>query len=344
MSARWSVDRTRDSFWPGEGIILHDREARSWAQLVPDLGCQLVRFGAVVASREVETFLQPTDETPAQVPSHYGAPVLFPFPNRLRGGQARFGGRTIQVDRAPGQPHAIHGLIRDHHFRVERLGVEGEAAVARLAVDADEQVLRQFPFPFRLALTCRLSGAALRIDVEAENTGDGRMPLGFGWHPYFRLPLVPGGDRRDALVRVPAQRQWQLDETLVPTGEIVAIPPERDFRTARPLGTTYLDDVYTDLKLWSGASVCELRDPAAAVTLTVSAGPTFREWVVYAPPTRPTICFEPYTCPTDAFNLVERGLDAGVIVLPPGERWTDWLELRLRADGATRSQETESRG
>ena len=329
MSEHFSVETGNDPLWPGSVVTLRDHAAGSWVRLLPETGCNLVSFGATLAGVERECLLQPADETPARGPENDGAPVLFPFPNRLRNGRAQFEGRTIQIDRAPGQPHAIHGLVRHRRWQVDHIGSEPSGVVARCSVEADAETLRQFPFPYRLMLTFRLLGPTLRVEIETENTGDAPMPMGFGWHPYFRLPLVPGGNRRDAVVQIPARRQWELDQTLVPTGTTRPIPPERDFRQARPLGELKLDDVYTDIERADGRSRCRLTDPSTGVRLDVTAGPTFREWVVYAPPTRPTICFEPYTCPTDAFNLAARGLDAGVIVLPPGEGWSDWIELSL---------------
>jgi aldose 1-epimerase len=297
---------------------------------VPEYGGNLVGFGARFNGREVETFLQPSDEKPTRSIGNYGAPVLYPFPNRLRDGEAHFGGRTIRIDRLPGQRHAIHGLVRDVPWHVESRGADAAGAVIRCSVVSDPtRVLRQFPFPFRLTLTFRLAATRLRVGVEGENLGDAPLPMGFGWHPYFRLPLVAGSERSAAIVRIPARKQWRLDDTLVPTGETVDVPSDRDFRVARALGETHLDDVYTDLVQDGDRSSCELTDPAMGVTLRVGAGPTCREWVVYAPPSRPTICFEPYTCPTDAFHLSERGIDAGVIVVPPGGSWSDWLELQL---------------
>ena len=330
VSERFSAESTRDATWPGEVIVLRDREMGSWAKVVPEFGANLVGFGALIGGREVETFLQPADEKPTRTVGNYGAPVLYPFPNRLRDGQARFGGRAIHVDRLPGQRHAIHGLVRDLPWHVESRQADGDGATVRCSVVSDPtRVLRQFPFPFRLTLTFRLSATSLRVDVEGENLGDAPMPMGFGWHPYFRLPLVSGSDRAAAIVRIPAREQWELDETLVPTGETVAVPADRDFRVARALGETHLDDVYTDLVKDGDASSCDLTDPATGITLRVGAGSTFREWVVYAPPSRPTICFEPYTCTTDAFNLAERGVDSGVIVLQPGGHWSDWMDLHL---------------
>ena len=46
----------------------------------------------------------------------------------------------------------------------------------------------------------------------------------------------------------------------------------------------------------------------------------FPHVVVYTPPApRTAICVEPNTCPTDAFNLASRGIDANVLVLKAGE-------------------------
>lgn len=334
MHARYEISVVHDDFWPGELIVLEDRETQSWAKVVPAQGCSLVSFGATRHGQAIETMLQPSDETPSKHPSQYGAPVLFPFPNRLRDGHARFSGRSIQIDRAPGQRHAIHGLVSRLPWQIDHQAVDASGAHLTCSIETTADILRQFPFPYRLTLRFHLSDARARIEIEAENRGDSSdspMPFGFGWHPYFRLPLLAGTPRSGAIVRVPARRQWVLDETLVPTGETVPVPADRDFRTPRPLGAINLDDVYTDLLLDDGQSSGTLTDPASGTTLRVSAGPTFREWVIYAPPTRPTICFEPYTCPTDAFNLAQRGLAVGVITLAPGERWSDWLELGIES-------------
>lgn len=329
---RFTVESTRSADWPAEAVVLRDQQAGSSATLLPEGGCNLVSLRAPYAGRPVEAFLQPGDELTRHPSGGYGAPVLFPFPNRLRGGRAAFEGKTIQVDRAPGQSNAIHGLVRDKPWRVDRLGGTADAAVARCSIEADADILRQFPFPFALSLTFRLAEALLRVEIEAENRGDSPMPCGFGWHPYFRLPLLPDSERGAEIVEVPASRLWRLDPSLIPIGETEPVPANKDFQRARPLRDEYLDDVYTDVHQANGQSSCLLRDPSSGVSLRTSAGPSFREWVVFAPPHRPTICFEPYTCPTDAFNLATRALEVGLIVLKPGETWRDWMELELSAD------------
>lgn len=329
---RYTVETTQSTAFGPDGptvVILRDHQAGSAARLLPGAGCNLVGFSARLGEREVEAFLQPSDEAVPHPIGSYGAPVLFPFPNRLRGGRAEFEGKTIQIDLAPGQANAIHGLVRDKPWRVDRQEGTADGALVRCSIEADADILRQFPFPFRLSLGFRLTEGRLRVEIAAENTGDSAMPLGFGWHPYFHLPLLPDNQRGTDLVEIPADRLWVLDDSLIPTGETVPVPPAKDFQRAKPIDGAYLDDVYTGARQNDGASVCFLRDPATGITLRVAAGPSFRDWVAYAPPHRPTICFEPYTCPTNAFNLASRGLKVGLIALKPKETWQDWMELEL---------------
>jgi aldose 1-epimerase len=59
----------------------------------------------------------------------------------------------------------------------------------------------------------------------------------------------------------------------------------------------------------------------------VESDAIFRELVVYTPPGRRSICFEPYTCPTDAPNLTARGLNVGLIELAPEETFTGTMRI-----------------
>jgi aldose 1-epimerase len=50
-------------------------------------------------------------------------------------------------------------------------------------------------------------------------------------------------------------------------------------------------------------------------------GKQFPDVVVYTPSApRQAICIEPYTCPTDAFNLHDRGIECNLVVLQPKEQ------------------------
>ena len=68
---------------------------------------------------------------------------------------------------------------------------------------------------------------------------------------------------------------------------------------------------------------------SGAETLWVRASPAFRDVVVFTPPHRQAFCIEPYTCVTDAINLQPRGVDAGLLTLLPGGRWSAVVDVRL---------------
>ena len=53
----------------------------------------------------------------------------------------------------------------------------------------------------------------------------------------------------------------------------------------------------------------------------------FRELVAFTPPTRASVCLEPYTCITDAVDLQPQGIDAGWRVLAPGDEIRTWIEI-----------------
>ena len=156
------------------------------------------------------------------------------------------------------------------------------------------------------------------------------MPAGFGIHPYFRAPLLAGGDPAQCFVRVPVRKIWELKD-LLPTGRL--LPAEGDFGllSGKSLGGAKFDAVFTDVvRDADGMFRCLLTDRGAGVELTVESEGPFREVVVYTPPGRASLCFEPYTCTTDAFNLQPQGIDAGLIVLRPGEALAGTVRATLK--------------
>jgi aldose 1-epimerase len=247
-----------------------------------------------------------------QKPTSYGIPILFPFPNRIRDGQFRFRGRSYKVD----PPR--HGFVRDKAWRVEANGASGEeGAWIRSAIEAGDyadQILGQFPHPFRLEVTYRLKDSLLEMETTAHNTGDEDMPAGFGIHPYFRRP-----DR--GAVQVPARKRWELDDSL-PTGRLLDVEGSYDLGEPRDLTGLSLDDIFTDAAADSdGQTRCRLTDHQKATQVVVEFdSKEFPHIVVYTPPApRRAICIEPNTCPTDAFNLQDRGIESNLLVLRPGE-------------------------
>lgn len=303
MTSQYAVERrTRNGV---ETFILRQAE-QAEAEIAPALGNNCFAFRAaadILETVAIEDFLSR--------PTSYGIPVLFPFPNRIRDGAFSFQGSAYQVN----PPR--HGFVRDKAWTViDAAASESDGARLRCRFDArdhPEAILSQFPFPFVVEMTYGLQDGRLGIHLTATNTGEHAMPLGYGLHPYFRRPA------RGA-IQVPANHRWELADSL-PTGKVLELAEADDLRQPRDLTGLALDDIYSDLAT-TAAGMCECRlidREQHSETVVEFSARQFPFVVVYTPPApRPAICIEPNTCPTDAFNLEQRGVASNVMALAPG--------------------------
>lgn len=263
-------------------------------------------------------------------PSGHGIPILFPFPNRIRGGRFTWEGRQYAIDldevQNDGRGNAIHGFCLDLPWRVT--SHNGQIAVAEFQLSRDApQRLRFWPTDFLIEMRYEVGPAVLRADVRIANPSDKPLPWGFGTHPYFRLPLGRDSDPARCTIQADAAEFWELEGCL-PTGRRLPVPEEKDLRESEYFDVLTLDDVLTGLP--DGAATVQARivDEQAGLEMVQRADGVFRELVVYTPPGRNAVCLEPYTCVTDAINLHARGIPGGLRVLAPGEEFRTWIEIR----------------
>jgi aldose 1-epimerase len=273
-------------------------------------------------------------------PTRSGIPILFPFPNRLRDGRFTWDGRDYELPRNdPAGKNAIHGFACRRPWRLVEQGGDAHTAWVTGAfqgsVDAPD-TRDLWPADYRLRVTYRLAATALRIEAFVENPDSRPLPFGLGYHPYFRVPFA-GGDPAAYRVTVPAAAFWELEGNL-PTGRRrpVGERPACDLATPRPFASLQLDDVLTGVPgpAQPASNVLYPRGSVTApsgVGLAVRAVPAFREVVAFTPPHRQAVALEPYTCVTDALNLQQRGVDAGLLVVPPGGSWSGAVELAVTA-------------
>jgi aldose 1-epimerase len=355
--ARYEVSEFQlDGF---HGFRLTDSERNAEAHVFPQLGDNAARFRTTPdGGRDVPAVdvVVPPDRLGdlARIPFSSGIPILFAFPNRVRNGAYVFEGKTYEMadllskgwDRGAGQ--AMHGLVDDKPWSVEQAAANDAGAFVTCSLRAESFSLisAQFPFPCRLVVTHRIAAGRLHLEASVHNTGETDLPLGFGLHPWFPAAILPGAILPDAIaeiprarragsrVTIPAAARWELDG-LMPTGRVLPAqddPEKYDLRDGRRLDDRAYDDVFTrvrrDERGWSAAA---LSDPESGLELFVAADAAFREWVLYAPPDRPVVALEPYTCTTDAANLAARGVDSGLVALPPDATWRGEVEFGLRA-------------
>ena len=318
-------------------LIRLDDGAGGGAEVWPALGFNCFRWDVVRDGRKLDLlYADPALFTDGRS-TRSGVPILFPFPNRIRDGRFAWDGKEYQLPINDGSHrNAIHGFAAQRPWRVVGQGadaasawVTGEFQAARDAADC----LSLWPADYLLRITYRLGAGLLRVEAEVENTDRRTLPFGLGYHPYYRMPFALGTPLQECLVQAPALRTWPLVEFL-PTGERRALDAARDLLAPRLLADLQLDDVLTDLPTapMGPDGLCDrgvLRSGGEALRLLGS--PAFRELVVFTPPHRQAFCVEPYTSTTDAINLQQRGVDAGLLTLPPGGRWTAVFEMRLSA-------------
>jgi aldose 1-epimerase len=312
-------------------ISLSDWQAETQAILVPSYGFPCVAFRLRLPGGAWHVLAEPPDADSFETRvGRYGVPIMFPWPNRIRDGRFTFQGVEYQMPIPERGPHAIHGLTREHPWTVEAQGTDERGAFCRASITIGDRPDHVWPFPTRLRVEYRLRGATLSLLAEAENIGPEPMPMGFGIHPWFDLPFGSTSTRAMMEVRAPASGFWELDETLCTTGPIKPIAEGFDARSWHPLNDSFVDDVFTGLALENGWFTAEVRDPSNGRSVAVRSDSAFREHVVFAPRHSEVVCLEPYTCTTDAFNLAARGLDAGLIVLNPGETWRGEMAIEAR--------------
>jgi aldose 1-epimerase len=309
-------------------ITISDDATGATAAIAPQRGFNCYSFRAPVLGQTVEVL----DSEPAFLsgttrPTRSGIPILFPFPNRIREGRFTWNRHEFAIPASDSNGNAIHGFCADRPWRVVRQGKNFVAGQFQLSVDAPER-LDFWPSDFRMEVEYRLVRNRLRASFSILNHSREPMPWGLGTHPYFRTPIGAEGQRDACTIEVPGRELWELAENL-PTGRRLPVDEANDLRCGRSLAGLNVDAVYTGLEFDGPQFDCVVMDERSGIQVTQTCPPIFREVVAFTPPNRDCVCLEPYTCVTDAVNLQERGIDAGLRVLPPGGEFRTWIDLSV---------------
>jgi len=292
-------------------------------RLCPEAGANLYSY----RFNDLELLRGPS-ELKASAMGGAGIPILYPTPNRVRGGRFTFEGRDY-VFRDDGR-NSIHGLVLRERWSSEPPVFDGKDPAGEVSVKAwidfepGSPLFDRFPIRHRLTVRYRLSAKGLRAEFTVANHDKVNLPFGLGIHPYFALL----GAREQTLVRVQAEKKMEATQDLLPTGSLLPLDGAPfDLRQPRPLSELALDDVYWGMKPGKAAGY-EARD--VGIKLDLQASEDFTHMVVYTPQGRPFFCLENQTCSTDAHNLHARGLTAEshLLVVPAGGSWTGWIELQ----------------
>jgi aldose 1-epimerase len=272
----------------------------------------------------------------------FGGAFLVPYPNRIIGPLSADGktitthwhGKTITLPanwHSSADPtkdkHAMHGLILASQAQdVSTQSIpDGQTVTGVIhAGDFGGHWLSQTDLSFVISLT----GPAVDCTIVAKNVGKDPEPMAIGWHPYF---AVPSGDRKQALLHVPASKVAAINnyQDVFPTGDLMPVKGTKyDFSAAKgkALDDIYLDDNWSSLQRTNGAVDVTFADPASNYGVHIlGLSPEIRTVQVYAPPTPPPGNPRAFAAIEEQFNFADPfgkewgSMNTGMVTLEPGK-------------------------
>ena len=258
-----------------------------------------------------------------QAPPMGAGIVLAPWPNRIRDGRWTHDGVTRQLAiTEPARDNAIHGLLRYTEYT--------PIARERDSVTLRAVIYPQLGYPFLLgtAVHYELVSDGLQVTHFVENLGVEAAPVAIGSHPYLKIGGVPTADLS---LRLDAASHIEVDDRLLPTGEVPVDGTEWDFREGRRVGDVDLDDAFGELASEDGQVLHTLTAPDGR-SVSIWADDEFDYVQVFTTREFPgedgdvAIAVEPMTAPAEAFNS-----GRGLRWLGPGEDWQ--LSWGIRFEG-----------
>lgn len=239
--------------------------------------------------------------------------VLVPWPNRIRDGIWRNDDVEYRLAiTEPAHHNAIHGLLRYTEYRV----VDQQRDSVTLAANIYPQL--GYPFLLETAVHYELVADGLRVTHHIENQGGEPAPVAIGTHPYLKIGGVPTGD---LVLKLDAASHIEVDDRLLPTGEVPVDGTEWDLREGRRVADLSLDDAFGEVTAHDGEVLHSLTAPDGR-SVSIWADDEFAYVQVYTSHRFPgqdgevAIAIEPMTAPAEAFNS-----GRGLRWLDPGEAW-----------------------
>lgn len=174
----------------------------------------------------------PTLEATLAKPQYFGTTVGR-FANRIAKGKFTLDGRAYSVPTNDG-PNSLHGGTRGFDKVVWEV-VEAEpnrVALKYVSPNGDQG----YPGKLTVTATYALEGEG-RLAIEYRATTDAPTIVNLSNHAYWNLAGEGSGTAMEHELTIHADAYTPVDETLIPTGEIVPVEGTVfDFRKAKPIG------------------------------------------------------------------------------------------------------------
>lgn len=116
------------------------------------------------------------------------APLMFPICGRLYENKYTYKGNTYEMN--------LHGFVRKLPLEVASQSADSITFVYKSNADSK----KIYPFDFEYFIAYSLCGQTLTVKLTALNHSQDDLPVAFGGHPGFRVPIEDKGDFTDCYV------------------------------------------------------------------------------------------------------------------------------------------------
>lgn len=227
-----------------------------------------------------------------------------PFCCRLNEGKYDHNASGYKIEKFYLQKHAIHGLLYDVVFEVEKTEMDEKSASVWLLYHYQKKDAG-FPFDYQIKLKWTFwKDNKIVIETEITNNENINIPMVDGWHPYFKI----AESIDDCTLHFMNKGLLEYDAELIPTNEIL---PNHDYENGKILKDINLDNGFL---VDANNPSCVLENTKYKVVITPDHNYPYLQ--IYTPPHRKSIAIENLSGAPDCFNN-----KMGLHIMQPHEIW-----------------------
>jgi len=201
--------------------------------------------------------------------------------------------------------NAIHGTVWNQEWKIDF----HEKEQFQYSVELKDP----WPFNGRIVMKAVIGQNCLIQELSGYNFDDVPMPIGMGWHPWFKRILK----KEQATLKIAAESMWELDDKGIPTGELI-----RDSEILKKLrsGVIPAKDELNKCCLKVNPKE-EISFKWPELELLINSSSDLGHIMLYSP--EESVCVEPQTTTVNAFQLEKDGIKGtGVKYLKKGESFS----------------------
>lgn len=278
-------------------IVLKDSISGTRARIRPSYGASLDKL--VIKNTKIITNLNPLDYKKT-----YPSSILFPFANRIKGGNYVFNDKNYSFYcNEKDANNVLHGLVYNKSFVVDELKAFENHAKVKLIYE-EMNPTNNYPFKFRVELVYKLTKNALSLKMNVLNLDEKKLPFTLGWHPYFK-----SYDLCQSYIHFNSTKKIKCDNNNIAIGI-----EEFNSKMPQSLNKKTFDDAFI-----LEAPGIEFSTPEYDLILTSSEKESYLQ--LYTPMNTNAIAIEPMTGVSDSFNN-----KIGLKELSPGKNYNiEWV-------------------